>query len=153
MKTITITILGILLIGIAVAGGVLTTVSFEKTNEIDKTTRDYLLTKVAEVDSTKGEVKQIKPIIDLRCFDKECFWNAYQENIIQSYDNQITREYCKTKDEENILCIEQGIRTLEEMNQIVSDIVYSKIGDFAISDQIKQEPKEISEGTLEIREK
>jgi hypothetical protein len=152
---ITITIMSILLVGLVLAGGAITATSFTKTTEIDKITRDYLLTKVISATDSKGDElpKEIKPQISIRCFDNYCLYDTAQEGIIQSYDNSISREYCKKTDDKTGFCIEQGIYTIVEIEEKVSQEVSSRLGSYVTSDKNKEEPKEISKGTLEIMEK
>ena len=163
MKKLYLTlIIATLLIGIVFAGELITS-QFTKTISMDKEQRDYLLTK-AVFDQSKGEVKEIKPTINIECSAKECKYSAVQEGIISSYDNIINREYCSkynyTYDEklQEIIgdggCIEYSIYNLIEMQDQVSNLVAKRLTDYA--NRSLSEDKtivEVSTGIISITEK
>jgi hypothetical protein len=148
-------IFGILLIGIVIAGAEITANKFTKEKQIDKVERDYLLTKIPIITDEKGKElpKGLKPKIIIECYEKECKYSAVLDNIIQTYDNIITREYCEKIDEKTGECLKQGIYTLVEIEDQVSDIIMSRINQYSVDDKVTKEVVEKSEGDLIITEK
>lgn len=148
-------LISICLISFVVAGDLIAT-QFTKDMPIDKTTRDYLLTKVPTIlDKNKAPLtKEIKPTINIVCSATECKYSAVQEGIISSYDNLINRMYCSEYDKEGN-CTKISAYSIIEIQDQVSKIVNLKLIDYATS-SINQDSKtvnEISNGTITITEK
>ena len=144
----------IILIGIIFVTGAdeLIINSFSKSISIDKTQRDFLLTKVPEIEG-KAQ-KEIKPVVTIDCNKEYCKWSAVQEGLLNSYDNIIKKEYCKEKDEKNkINCFKYEIYTDEEIENLVSEKIASMLSKYA-DNNIKSNPYvKVSEGTIEVIEK
>ena len=137
-----------------VSAGIFESVSnMDKTSELDKVYRDKLLTKLPEV--PKGEVKEIKPTIEIDCNEEQCKYSAVQSGLINSYDNIINREYCSEYNQTDSTCITYSTYTVAEIETMVSEKVTSRLSNFANA-SIERDAKtfdKVSEGTISVVEK
>jgi len=159
MKKQTIaTIVSILLVVTLVSAGIFDVVStMDKTTEIDKVYRDYLLTKVPTTLDSKGVplVKEIKPVISIDCNEEQCKYSASQSGIINSQDNIIDRKYCSLINETDSSCITYSTYTIAEIETKVSEQVTKRLSDYA-NTSIERDTKafdKASEGTISVGEK
>ena len=133
------------------AGEIILT-SFSKSVEMDKTSRDYLLTKVPEVSK---DVKEIKMNITISCDAEVCKYTAKQKGlpIINGKIPKCSIECSKFSDDilrtclsENKVCLDtKGVESLVS-NQIKSRLeIYAK-------DNMPLTYTEISTGIIEVVE-
>lgn len=130
---------------------------FSKSSELDKSYRDFILTTIPTTYNSKGGeiTKEIKPVINIDCSDRECKYSAVQDGIINSYDNIIDRYYCIDFDIINSTCRTEKQYTTSEIENIVSTQVNNKLTVYANSsiERINKPYTKISTGVITINEK
>jgi hypothetical protein len=144
-----------LLFGIIIvtgAGEIILT-SFSKSVEMEKTSRDFLLTKVPEVSK---DVKEIKMNITISCDKDTCNYKATQKGLptIIGKVNRCSTECFKFSDDifrtclsENRVCLD-----IKEIESLISEQIKSRLEIYA-KNNIPLNYTEISKGTLEITQK
>ena len=124
MKKLTLTIIiSILLVGSIIATGI--SIS-NKSRDLDKGTRDIILNAIPE--------NEISLEVLISCSEDDCIWSAYQDGLINTHDNIISKHYsicvsCEkiTKDSR----VEERVYTNEEIENKVMDIIEGRITSYA----------------------
>lgn len=135
MKKLTL----ILILGIILLASVIASVTFSRDISIDKTLRDFLLTKIPDNLDEKGNPikKEINMSIIIKCGETECLWSAEYPNIISTYDNKLSKERL----------------TDEQVKNKVIQLIKQRLEDYATSEINKKDYLDVTEGVVIIIEK
>ena len=131
----------ILTVGIISAGAI----GIVKTSSIDKASRDAVL--------SKSGANEINPNWSIIEYEDYILCSGYQEGIINSRDNRISRTYCSDYNETSGDCITESDYSDEEMDNQCVEYIASRIENYGNALIERTDVEDTRAGNVEIGER
>lgn len=146
---------------------------FNKSIDIDKTQKDYLISKMPlTMENGHAVTQELNPEINMFCSASKCEYSVFLDNIISSYNNIVSRQYCFKYNNSDVcekfddkgkcelyekICSEIANYNISVMESKISQIVADRLIQFANNSISEDENKklniEMAKGNLLITSK